>query len=213
MPDIVSHMNFFKRYLFKRALLEDELASEERTKKEDVVVIEKQPEPAIVVEAPIATESPPQIKKNEGSGGKKSFKNEQKLDVENLLLDLDIANYELSEEEQARLLEAYELEIKEREKKGDVFVEPEELPKVATKSQKSAKKSLNVQSKSNAAAPVTSSASKGKNNKDLKNQQHQPQKSTQQQKSKNQAKLAGNNQTKESESSTSDESWEKDFDM
>ena len=134
---------------------------------------------------------------------------------ENLFLDLDIANYELSEEEQARLLEAYELEIKEREKKGDVFVEPEELPKVSTKSQKSAKKSSNVQSKSNAAAPVTSSsASKGKNNKDLKNQQHQPQKSTtQQQKAKHQAKLAGNNQTKEAESSTSDESWEKDFDM
>ena len=132
-----------------------------------------------------------------------------------LFLDLDIANYELSEEEQARLLEAYELEIKEREKKGDVFVEPEELPKVSTKSQKSAKKSSNVQSKSSAAAPVTSSsASKGKNNKDLKNQQHQPQKSTtQQQKAKHQSKLAGNNQTKEAESSTSDESWEKDFDM
>ena len=77
MPDIVSHMNFFKRYLFKRALLEDELASEERTKKEDVVVIEKQPEPAVVVEAPVAVESPPQIKKNEGSGGKNPLKMRQ----------------------------------------------------------------------------------------------------------------------------------------
>jgi hypothetical protein len=43
VPDTVSHMNFFKRYLFKRALLEDELANEERRKKE--IFIEKsQPE-------------------------------------------------------------------------------------------------------------------------------------------------------------------------
>lgn len=46
MPDTVSHMNFFKRYLFKKALLEDELANEERKKKD--VVIEKQPETAAV---------------------------------------------------------------------------------------------------------------------------------------------------------------------
>lgn len=39
-------MNFFKRYLFKKALLEDEIANEERRKKE--VVIEKQPEPVII---------------------------------------------------------------------------------------------------------------------------------------------------------------------
>lgn len=69
VPDIVSHMNFFKRYLFKRALLEDELASEERTKKEETV-IEKQPEPSVVVEPSVPIESPPQEKKNEGSGGK-----------------------------------------------------------------------------------------------------------------------------------------------
>lgn len=120
-----------------------------------------------------------------------------------ILLDLEIANFELSEEEQARLLEAYEQEIKEREKK-DV---PEEAPK-APKSQKSVKKNLNVQSKSTAAA------SKGKNNKDLKNQAPQPQKSTQQQKAaKNQLKPAVKDQIKDAESSTSDESWEKDFEM
>lgn len=45
MPDTVSHMNFFKRYLFKKALLEDELANEDRKRKEEVQpVIEKQPE-------------------------------------------------------------------------------------------------------------------------------------------------------------------------
>ena len=51
MPNTVSHMNFFKRYLFKKALLEDELANEERRKKEEMV-IEKQPEPVVVIESP-----------------------------------------------------------------------------------------------------------------------------------------------------------------
>lgn len=48
VPETVSHMNFFKRYLFKKALLEDELANEERRRKE--VVIQKQPETVAVVE-------------------------------------------------------------------------------------------------------------------------------------------------------------------
>lgn len=57
MPDTVSHMNFFKRYLFKKALLEDELANEERRKKE-ATVIEKQPEPVAVVEPKTEVEEP-----------------------------------------------------------------------------------------------------------------------------------------------------------
>jgi hypothetical protein len=44
-------MNFFKRYLFKKALLEDELANVERSKKEEVV-IEKQPEPIVIESSP-----------------------------------------------------------------------------------------------------------------------------------------------------------------
>lgn len=55
VPETVSHMNFFKRYLFKKALLEDELANEERRRKE--VVIEKQPEPVIVVEPQTVVEA------------------------------------------------------------------------------------------------------------------------------------------------------------
>lgn len=49
MPDTVSHMNFFKRYLFKKALLEDDLANEERRRKEEIV-IQKQPETVSIVE-------------------------------------------------------------------------------------------------------------------------------------------------------------------
>lgn len=77
VPDTVSHMNFFKRYLFKKALLEDELANEERRKKE-AEIIRKQPEPAIV-EAPIEEEVPQAVivKKNDKpSGGKKKLKHD-----------------------------------------------------------------------------------------------------------------------------------------
>lgn len=73
VPDTVSHMNFFKRYLFKKALLEDELANEERSRKE-ATVIEKQPEPA-VVETPkeIPTASPLKNTKDATASGGKKF--------------------------------------------------------------------------------------------------------------------------------------------
>jgi len=191
VPDTVSHMNFFKRYLFKKALLEDELANEERRRKE--VVIEKQPAP-VVVESPVETKAPaPPMKSDTVVGG-----------------DLDIANFELSEEEQAKLLEDYEQEIKEREKTKSDIVEVPVVPKAAIKATKNPSKSgSNVQSK-------------GKNNKNVKAQQP-PQKSTQQpaatkaepkgKKPAGELKMEKVHFKKESESSTSDESWEKEFDL
>lgn len=136
---------------------------------------------------------------------------------------MDIANFELSEEEQARLLEEYEQEIKEREKNNkddSIEIPVDDVVPNKAKIQKPAKKS-NVQSK-----PTAGASTKGKINKDLKTQQHQ-QKSTQQQKPsaknpENKTKTNKKNEAlpiekdhfkKESESSTSDESWEKDFDM
>lgn len=207
VPNTVSHMNFFKRYLFKKALLEDDLANEERRKKE--MIIETQPEPTVPesiipsVEAQIATPQTTPSKKNE-------------------IKDLDITNYEISEEEQARLLEEYEQEIKEREKnktEDDILIPDEEVePTPKPKAQKSTKKSA-VQPKATVAATT-----KGKHNKDSKTQQHQ-QKSNQQ-KTKNTEKAKGAQKKsdeplpiekdhfkKESDTSTSDESWEKDFDM
>jgi hypothetical protein len=50
-------MNFFKRYLFKKALLEDELANEERRLKEAQIIC-KQPE-AIVEDKPITPDTAP----------------------------------------------------------------------------------------------------------------------------------------------------------
>lgn len=77
MPNTVSHMNFFKRYLFKKALLEDELANEERRKKEEMV-IEKQPEPVVIESSPPVvaqiTQTQPQApRKNEIKGKFNNF--------------------------------------------------------------------------------------------------------------------------------------------
>jgi hypothetical protein len=133
------------------------------------------------------------------------------------IADLDIANFELSEEEQARLLEEYEQEIKEREKGKPDMLEDEPVIEKPKSQSKANKKASNVQSKNTAA-----NTSKGKPNKDLTKNQHQ-QKSTQQQKprgpeksrlpKKEELPIEKNHFNKESESSTSDESWEKDFDV
>lgn len=121
-----------------------------------------------------------------------------------MLLDLEIASFELSEEEQARLLNDYEQEIKEREKTKTEIPEPKP---VAKSSKAPSKSGSNVQSK-------------GKNNRNVKLQQQQQ--STQQpalkeaEKAKKinaELKMEKDHFKKESESSTSDESWEKEFDL
>lgn len=128
--------------------------------------------------------------------------------ISNFVLDLEIANFELSEEEQARLLGDYEQEIKEREKSKTEVVATPVATKSAIKSSKNSKSSSNVQSK-------------GKNNKNVKFDQQQ-QKSTQQpamkgnekqKKTDGELKMQKDHFKKESESSTSDESWEKEFDL
>lgn len=117
----------------------------------------------------------------------------------------------MSEEEASKLLEDYEKEIKEREKsenEGEVptsTAPPSKINPVA----KSAKSNV-VQSK-------------GKNNKNVKFKQ-QDKSSTQQQGQKKANEKKGKNNVaemkvekdhfkKENESTTSDESWEKDFEM
>lgn len=122
---------------------------------------------------------------------------------------MEIANFELSEEEQARLLEDYEQEIKEREKSKTEITEVPVAPKTTIKASKNPSKSS-----------VNAAQAKGKNNKNVKPQQQQ-QKSTQQQSAKGgpkgkgiaELKMEKNHFKVESESSTSDESWEKEFDL
>lgn len=122
-------------------------------------------------------------------------------------LDLEITSFELSEEEQARLLSDYEQEIKEREKSKTETAKSPIKPAIKSKNQP--KSNSNVQS------------SKGKSNKNIKFQQTQ--KSTQQQtavkgsektKKATELKVDSNHFKKDVDSSsTSDESWEKEFDL
>lgn len=106
-------------------------------------------------------------------------------------------------------MEDYEQEIKEREKsKTEIAEAPSVVVKSTVKTSKNpSKSSSNVQSK-------------GKNNKNVKLQPQQ--KSTQQQATKGaekakkmsaELKMEKDHFKKESESSTSDESWEKEFEL
>lgn len=199
-------MNFFKRYLFKKALLEDELANEERRKRE--IVIEKQPEPVVI--------EPKAESKLPTAGLTGEFWLETLSEFLMTCLhhsDLELLNYEISEEEQSKLLEEYEKEIKERSKTDDLDVpeELQEIPKPATKSKNQQGKSTNVQSR-------------GKNNKTIKTKQQDKQTNQQQAQPKKgnekkgksgseQMKIEKDHFKKENESTTSDESWEKDFEM
>lgn len=65
VPDTVSHMNFWKRYLFKKALLEDELANAERRAPEKVVIEEEVKEVIAPPQVQIQTVQP---KKKEPAG-------------------------------------------------------------------------------------------------------------------------------------------------
>lgn len=130
--------------------------------------------------------------------------------------DLELLNYEISEEEQSKLLEEYEKEIKERSKtEGDLDIPelPEEKPETSAKSknQPPGKSTTSVQSK-------------GKSNKNVKTKQQDKQTNQQQApsrkgnerrgKSGNEpVKIEKDHFKKENESTTSDESWEKDFEM
>lgn len=129
---------------------------------------------------------------------------------------MELLNYEISEEEQSKLLEEYEKEIKERSKtEGDLDIPelPEEKPQASAKSknQQPGKATTSVQSK-------------GKSNKNVKtkqqdkqtNQQQAPTRKGNERKGKSgnePVKIEKDHFKKENESTTSDESWEKDFEM
>lgn len=196
VPSKVAHMDFWKRYLFKKALLEDAVANAELVAKKaaetetDTTKATVVPEKLIVqTEQPKATAEEEELKMWEA--------------------DLGVQNIELSEEEQARLLEEYEKEIKEREGK------PETTPKKpapATKKQpqqqggnqpsKSAQGKQQQQQQNNSKTTKTGAANKGNKGKNNKQQQQQP----------IQPVAKKEDVVEKKEESTSDESWEKDFD-
>lgn len=127
VPDEVSHMEFWKRYLFKRALLEDAIANAELAEKKAKSEINSNktisPEKTKTI---VQTMQPKKIAidEEEGIDAVQGVDDASIEDDDDILDDkskweiddFSAANIDLSEEEQARLLEEYEQEIKEREK-------------------------------------------------------------------------------------------------
>jgi len=182
VPGQVAHMEFWKRYLFKKALLEDAVANAEQvTRRAEQEVASTQtvvPETIIV-----QTEQPKAPLPSVATTVDEPVLEDYKKWEDDCLASGDI---ELSEEEQARLLEEYEKEIKERD------AEPPKKQPAAGKKQAS---KAQAQNKSQSA------------------------KATKNQNQKNVAATKGGakNVTKKKaeatkEDTTSDESWEKDFD-
>ncbi|ETN66555.1 hypothetical protein AND_001654 [Anopheles darlingi] len=117
VPSRVAHMEFWKRYLFKKALLEDAVANAEIAERKakaaaasaetvapnKTIVQTDQPRRAIEeVEEETTPEEPSYPIADDLAWAE--------------VPEFDATNIELSEEEQARLLEEYEQEIREREK-------------------------------------------------------------------------------------------------
>ncbi|CAO1323372.1 unnamed protein product [Diamesa serratosioi] len=227
VPDTVSHMNFWKRYLFKKALLEDELANAERKAPEKVVVEEEVKEVITPPQVQIQTVQP---KKKEPAAEEVNWES-----------DFERPDFELSEEEQARLLAEYEQEIKEREKtKQEILEETKEFlgkGKSVSKSSKTpsvagaqkvsaATKSKTVPEKVQSQAVKTNATAKAKNTKNNKQQQQQqkvkpttttneskPEAKKDDESPKDELTIEKNHFNKEETSSSNSDDWEKDFDM
>lgn len=142
VPDQVSHMEFWKRYLFRRALLEDALANaeiaERRARSEVRSTQTSSPKNAAAI---IQTEQPKKIALNEGKGiteTNPTVVDETPVDAAEVPAE-EPADYqidemdikweeggfgadEISEEEQARLLREYDEEIQEREKRKSQII-------------------------------------------------------------------------------------------
>ncbi|XP_019529773.3 BSD domain-containing protein 1-A [Aedes albopictus] len=226
VPSKVAHMDFWKRYLFKKALLEDAIANAEMAEKKAkaAIVSNETVAPNKVI---VQTDQP-----------KRTI--EEELMPDDItwaeVPEFDASNLELSEEEQARLLEEYEQEIKEREKaigsgrmdpvdealliQSDIETTPQKKPAAGEKSTATSGSS----SKSSPATKKPQSANNsrntnqktvkpaGKSNAPGNNKQKTP--ATKQQKSQSNLKMEKNHFNKDDvSSSNSDESWEKEFDL
>lgn len=145
VPDQVSHMDFWQRYLFKRALLEDALANAElaerkaksemnstktvsphkgtaktfvQTEQPKMVISPQHQDEATEAVDDVATEAEAVAELTAAFGAGHLMKSDDgsKWETE------DFATVEISEEEQARLLQEYEEEIQERELKKSQIV-------------------------------------------------------------------------------------------
>lgn len=230
VPSKVAHMDFWKRYLFKKALLEDAIANAEMAerKAKAAVVSNETVAPDVVI---VQTDQP-----------KRAI--EEELIPDDItwaeVPEFDASNLELSEEEQARLLEEYEQEIKEREKAiGSGRMEPvdealliqSDIEKTPQKKPVSSAASNSSSSNSSASTKKIQSQPQSANSRNTNQKSQQPKganakpttgkagaskqkTSAKQQKQQSELKIEKNHFTKDDvSSSNSDESWEKEFDL
>lgn len=241
------------RYLFKRALLEDALANAEIAERKAKIEIDSTT-PVSPRKNIVQTEQPKlACSENDKEEKTDSPEKEHSKSLDKELSEDDInwdaeeipSNVELTEEEQTRLLEQYEQEIQEREKRKSIILNDPtaiEEPKVRFWKERNVLFSLtwHVPQKP---TPKSSPEKKPQQNKksdknngkqpavDSKKKQQTQQKNTSVKQTDNKpanAKPTKQNQSKkesslkvdkdhfnkdEISSSTSDESWEKDFDM
>lgn len=224
VPDQVPHMEFWKRYLFKRAILEDALANAE--------IAERKARAEIDSTKPVSPRKPGSIiqteqpKKTVDDQDMASIVEEKPISViggKEWTGD-DFGNVEISEEEQARLLQEYEAEIQEREMKKSLIVPLEEklkLEEAERKEKMSGKQAKKGQAKNQAqnkkdqtTRPATTADSAKKSttqSKQSKTSKQQP--ADKAAKPTNQTDAAPSKGANDDDSKDSDESWEKDFDL
>uniref|UniRef100_A0A182Q9A0 BSD domain-containing protein n=1 Tax=Anopheles farauti TaxID=69004 RepID=A0A182Q9A0_9DIPT len=191
VPAKVAHMNFWKRYLFKKALLEDAIANAELAERKAKAAINST-ETCAPNKAIVQTDQPRRtIEEAEEPEESPSYPIADDLAWAEVP-EFDATNIELSEEEQARLLEEYEQEIREREKslttsvgkldlvdetlliQSDIEGTPQKTPTQAVPKGKPSPKSTVASTAAAAAAP----AATGK--KDSKSSTNQKANTTQQ---------------------------------
>lgn len=232
VPTKVAHMDFWKRYLFKKALLEDAIANAEQAERKAKAAIAST-ETVTSNKVIVQTDQP-----------KRTIEEENIPDDINWaeVPEFDASNLELSEEEQARLLEEYEQEIKEREKaiatgridaidesllvQSDIEKTPQKTPTMivkngasnsssSTKKPQSANNSRNINQKSQHQQKGGNVKNTSKTGTCNSNKQKTPAKQKQQpQPLQEELQIEKNHFTKDDvSSSNSDESWEKEFDL
>ncbi|XP_058128657.1 BSD domain-containing protein 1-A-like [Anopheles ziemanni] len=192
VPAKVAHMDFWKRYLFKKALLEDAIANAE--------IAERKAKAALATTETIApaktivqTDQPRRTIEEADSDETPSYPIADEL-AWGEVPEFDATNIELSEEEQARLLEEYEQEIREREKslttsigkldivdeslliQSDIEGTPQKTPKVAPEAAKSTAKKDSPAAAKSAAGPKATNNQKSSQGKPTATSQPQAEK-------------------------------------
>lgn len=188
VPDKISHMEFWKRYLFKRALLEDALANAEIAEKRSKAEVNST-NSVVPNKTIIQTTQPKKIVSDD------ELKELKKKIIEDILYDDDeLVKYddlkwveeddyiedhffhthiELPEEEQERILAEYEKEIQEREKrKTEENVNSSNIKKKQSPNQKKNQQQQQKQSSNSNKKGTAKSDKKNPNEENKTNKQN-----------------------------------------